>query len=182
MLSADAHIHKINELLLSLAIFLIRYQIQQKKLTWDSSMHSILILLIALFCRCLGVFVWSSSITRRANWKCLTSHSLTHIHSMQSSNISYRIYCNFHAVNAWIMHWAAGQKYQFNQINLFNYIELGFEFEYASKYPPDTNIPDNCLSYHFLTLCANALDSHRNKEFLITFCNIYWDWILCSIE
>lgn len=100
---------------------------------------------------------------------------LSHIHLMQSSNISYRIYCNFHAVNAWIIESYSGQlakKYQLNQFNLFNYIELGFEFEYASKYPPDTNISDSCLSYHFLTLCANALDSHRNKEFLITFCNI----------
>lgn len=134
-------------------------------------MHSILILLIALFCLSLGVFVWSSSITRRVNWKCLTSHT-----SIWCNHLKFLI--ESIAISMQWTHescsgqWAAGQKYQFNQFNLFNYIELGFESEYASKYPPDTNISNNSLSYHFLFLCANALDSHRNKEFLITFCNI----------
>lgn len=86
------------------------------------------------------------------------------------------------------VHWAltnpaaaAGQKYQFNQFNLFNYsaIRIQVRSRIATKVLANTNI--------FHLVCRVIFEHYANtrvriaikiKEFLMTFLQ-YWDWIYC---
>lgn len=160
--------------------FLIRYQIQQKK-NRDSSMHSILILLIALFCLSLGVFVWSSSITRRANWKCLTSHTSIWCNhpTYLIESIAISMQWTHESLNLTVGSWPKNT----NSINSICLITLNSDSNSSTR--PNIlriQIFQTVVCRIIFSLCVQMLSIRIEiKNFLLHFA-IYWDWILCSIE